>query len=104
MSVRADVGGGAVIRPTQAQADAAAPVAIERALSIYQQLQERDQSAMIQARKILTHHIYGMIDQGECDEQRLTVGGLIYLKSVERDHAVKSVYDCSSKSRKKLPP
>jgi hypothetical protein len=68
----------------------AAPAAIERALSIYQQLQERDQSVVLQARKILTQHIYGMVDQGECDEQRLTVGGLVHLKAVERDHAIRS--------------
>jgi hypothetical protein len=74
----------------------AAPAAIERALSIYQQLQERDQSVVLQARKILTQHIYGMVDQGECDEQRLTVGGLIHLKAVERDHAIKSAQNGSN--------
>jgi hypothetical protein len=67
-------------------------VAIERALSIYAQLQERDQSVMLQARKILTQHIYGLVDQGESDEGRLTVGGLIHLKAVERDHAIKSAH------------
>jgi hypothetical protein len=67
-----------------------APAAIERALSIYQQLQERDQSVVLQARKILTQHIYGMVDQGEYDEQRLVVGGLAQLKEVERDHEIKS--------------
>ena len=66
------------------------PAAIERALSIYQQLQERERSVVVQARKILTRHIYAMIDQGENDEHRLTVGGLVHLKSVERDHAIKS--------------
>src|SRR5882757_430629 len=53
-----------------------APAAIERALTIYQQLQPRDQSVIVQARKILTQHIYGMVDSGERDEQRLTVGDL----------------------------
>ncbi len=67
-----------------------APAAIERALSIYRQLQEREWSVVVQARKILTQHIYAMIDQGEHDEHRLTVGGLVHLKSVERDHAIKS--------------
>jgi hypothetical protein len=60
-----------------------APAAIERVLSIYQQLQERDHSVILQARKIL--HIYGMVDRGECDEQRLVVGGLTHLKAAERD-------------------
>ena len=71
-----------------------APTAIERALSVYQQLQERDQSVLLQARKILTQHIYGMIDQGENGEHRLTVGGLVRLKAVERDHPIKSAHDC----------
>ena len=61
-----------------------APAAIERALGIYQQLRQRDQSVVLQARKILTQHIFGMVDQGVQDEQRLTVGGLIHLKAIER--------------------
>jgi hypothetical protein len=89
--------------PVQARADAIkkaiAPVAIERALSIYQQLQERDQSVLLQARKILTQHIYGLVDLGEGDEQRLTVSGLIHLKAVERDHAIKSAH-ASSREKK----
>ena len=75
--------------------EAVAPAAIERALVIYQQLQTRDKSVLLQARKIITKHIYGMIDKGECDEQRLTVGGLARLKSIERDHEILS----ASKSR-----
>ena len=69
-----------------------APAAIERALTIYQQLQPRDQSVIVQARKILTQHIYGMVDSGERDEQRLTVGGLAHLKAVEREHGIKSAH------------
>ena len=72
-----------------------APAAIERALGIYQQLRQRDQSVVLQARKILTQHIFGMVDQGEQDEQRLTVGGLIHLKAIERDHAIKSAKSAS---------
>lgn len=74
-----------------------APAAIERALSIYEQLQRRDQSVIAQARKILTQFIYGLVDQGEQDEQRLTVGGLAHLKAIERDHAIKSAYEASKK-------
>jgi hypothetical protein len=70
-----------------------APAAIERAVTVYQQLQERDQSVVLQARKILTEHIYGLVDQGECDERRLTVRGLSHLKAVERDHPIKSAHD-----------
>ena len=67
-----------------------APAAIERALHVYEQLQPHDPSVMLQARKILTQHIFGMVDQGELDEQRLTVGGLARLKAVERDRGIKS--------------
>ena len=47
---------------------------------------------IVQARKILTQHIYGMVDSGERDEQRLTVGGLAHLKAVEREHGIKSAH------------
>jgi hypothetical protein len=67
-----------------------APAAIERALQVYEQLYPHDPSVILQVRKILTQHIYGMIDRGEQDEQRLTVGGLARLKAVERDHVIKS--------------
>jgi len=50
-----------------------------------------------QARKILTRFIYGLVDQGEQDEQRLTVGGLAHLKAIERDHAIKSAFEASEK-------
>jgi hypothetical protein len=69
-----------------------APAAIERALAIYQQIKPHDQSVIVQARKVLTQHIYGMVDRGERDEQRLTVGGLIHLKAVEREHGIKSAH------------
>jgi hypothetical protein len=74
-----------------------APAAIERALGVYQKLQERDRSVVLQARKILTRHIYAMVDKGERDEHRLTVGGLAHLKSIERDHAIKSAHATSAK-------
>ena len=75
-----------------------APAAIERALTIYQQLQPRDQSVVAQARKILTQHIFGMVDRGERDEQRLTVGGLVHLRAIERDHAIKSAHGTEASS------
>ena len=65
--------------------EVAAPATIERALLVYQQLKERDSSVLSQARKLATQHIYGMVDRGECNEQRLTVAGLVRLKAVERD-------------------
>ncbi len=66
-------------------------------LGIYQQIQRCDQSVLLQARKILTQRIFGMVDLGEQDERRLIVGGLIHLKAVERDHAIKSAKDVPSK-------
>ena len=77
-----------------------APAAIERALALYRQLHQRDQSVLLQARKILTQHIYGMVDHGEHNEQRLTVGGLTHLKAIERDHAIKSAHDALAKKQK----
>jgi hypothetical protein len=101
----AEAGEGRSVRERSIQAEdlsierLVAPAAIERALSIYQQLHERDFSVMSQARKILTQCIYGLVDQGEMDEHRLTVGGLVHLKSIERDHAIKSASDSHSKKR-----
>jgi hypothetical protein len=76
-----------------------APAAIERALIVYRQLHERDHSVLLQARKILTEHIYGLIDKGECDEKRLAVSGLIRLKAIERDHTIKSAHDAGTSDR-----
>jgi hypothetical protein len=83
--------------------DVCAPAAIERALSVYRDLQERDQSVILQARKILTQHIYAMIDKGEHDQQRLTVGGLAHLKSIERDRAIKSAHCAPARKRSHRP-
>ena len=66
-----------------------APAAIERALHVYEQLQPRDTSVILQARKVLTQHIFGMVDQGEQDEQKLIEGGLAHLKAIERDRGNK---------------
>jgi hypothetical protein len=81
-----------------------APAAIERALQIYDQLRAQDRSVISQARKILTRHIYGMVGRGEQDKLRLTVGGLAYLKAVERDHAIKSAHEAPKKDGKKVSP
>ena len=77
-----------------------APAAIERALHVYEQLQPHDTSVILQARKILTQHIFGMVDQGELDEQKLEAGGLAHLKAVERDHGIKSAHAGSKKAGK----
>jgi len=65
--------------------DPTAGHAIERALAIYEQFKGRDRASLVQARKAVTVHIYGMVAGGETDEQRLTVGGLTELKRRERD-------------------
>lgn len=92
----------AYLHETQATPDAIeaviAPAAIERALAVYQQMQPSDQSVIVQARKVLTRHIYGMVDRGERDEQRLTVGGLAHLKAVEREHGIKSANGAEASS------
>ena len=69
-----------------------APAAIERALHLYEQLQPHDTSVILQARKILTQHIFGMVDQGELDEQKLIAGGLAHLKAIERDRGIKTAH------------
>src|SRR5438552_8939223 len=74
-----------------------ATAAIGRALHLYEQLQPHDTSVILQARKILTH-IFGMVDQGELDEQKLIVGGLAHLKAVERDHGIKSAHVATKKA------
>ena len=75
-----------------------APAAIERALAGYEQLQPHDTSVILQARKILTQYIFGMVDQGELDEQKLIVGGLDHLKAVERDRGIKSAHVATKKA------
>jgi hypothetical protein len=81
-----------------------APTAIERALHLYEQPQAHDTSVVLQARKILTQHIFGMVDQGELDEEKLIAGGLAQLKAVECDHGIKSAhtYSLQEKPRRTL--
>jgi hypothetical protein len=39
-----------------------------------------------------------MVDQGEQDEQRLTVSGLAHLMAIERDHDIKSAHGAEASS------
>jgi hypothetical protein len=78
---------------TDSVEDIVAPAAIERALMVYQELKPCDRSVLLQARKIVTQHVYGMVDKGERDEHRLTVGGLARLKAVEREHEIRSAHE-----------
>ena len=61
-----------------------APSAVERAMEVFEQFKDRDHLELMQARKALTEHIFGLIASGETDEQRLVVSGLARLKSLER--------------------
>jgi hypothetical protein len=60
-----------------------APAVIERAMSIYESFKERDHVELVQARKALTDHVFGLIGSGETDEQRLVVSGLTFLKHLD---------------------
>jgi hypothetical protein len=66
-------------------ADGLAAAAIERTLTVFERLRAREQAELVQARKAVTQHIYGMITAGEYDENRLVVGGLTELKRRERE-------------------
>jgi hypothetical protein len=50
--------------------DVVAPIAIERAMGVYERLKDRDHAGLVQARKALTEHIYGLVCAGETDEYR----------------------------------
>jgi hypothetical protein len=63
--------------------DVLAPSVIDRAISIFGTLKDRDRCAVVQARKALTPHVFGLIGSGETDEKRLLVCALIYLKTLE---------------------
>jgi hypothetical protein len=87
---------------TDSVEDIVAPAAIERALMVYQELKPCDHSVLLQTRKIVTQHIYGLIDKGERDEQRLTVGGLARLKAIERQYAIRSAHEPISTTKTAL--
>ncbi len=60
-----------------------APAVIQRAPSAFQSFWERDRCELVQARKVLTLHVFELIETGPTDEQRLVVSALTYLKSRE---------------------
>lgn len=68
---------------TDPMEDIVAPAAIERAVGIFEMFKDRDHCKVIQARKALTDHIFGLVAKGETDEQRLVVSGLAHLKALE---------------------
>ena len=42
-----------------------APAVVERAMSIYESFRDRQHADIVQARKALTRHVYGLICGGE---------------------------------------
>jgi len=70
--------------------DILAPAVIERAMSVFESFKDRDHVDVVQARKALTQHVFGLIGSGQTDHQQLVVSALTYLKSLEvRDQAAK---------------
>lgn len=63
--------------------DVLAPAVIERAMSLFESFRERDHCEVVQARKALTPHVFGLIGSGQMDQQRLVVSALTYLKLLE---------------------
>jgi hypothetical protein len=61
-----------------------APAAIERAMGVFEQLKDRGHGEIVQARKAVHEHIYGLIAKGETDEHRLVVAGLAHLNHIRR--------------------
>ena len=60
-----------------------APSVIERAMNLFESFKEPGHCEIVQARKALTEHVFGLIGSGETNERRLVVAGLKYLKSLE---------------------
>jgi hypothetical protein len=63
--------------------DVLAPAVIERAMSVFESFRERNHCEVVQARKALTPHVFGLIGSGQMDQQRLVVSALTYLKLLE---------------------
>jgi hypothetical protein len=71
--------------------DILAPAVIERAMSIFESFRDRDRADVVQARKAVTQHVFGLIGSGQTDDKQLVISALTYLKSLEaRDEAAKS--------------
>ena len=64
--------------------DAVAMAAIDRALTVYERLRDRDQAKLVQARKVVIEKAYAMVSAGESDVERIAVKLLTTLKEHER--------------------
>jgi hypothetical protein len=80
-----------------------APAVMERAMSVFEILRERNHYEIVKACKALTPHVFELIGTGQKDEQRLVVSALTYLKSLpgaaqraEATHFTSTFTDCKS--------
>jgi hypothetical protein len=63
-------------------------------MSIFESFRDRDRVDIVQARKAVTQHVFGLIGSGQSDDRELVVSALIYLKSLEaRGDQAKKVKD-----------
>jgi hypothetical protein len=72
-----------------------APAVIERAMSVFESLRERNHYEIVQARKALTPHVFELIGTGQKDEQRLVVSALTYLKAASALSMASWRHSCS---------
>jgi hypothetical protein len=63
--------------------DVLAPAVIERSMSIFESFRDRDRVDIVQARKAVTQHVFGLIGSGQTDDKKLVVSALTFLKSLE---------------------
>jgi hypothetical protein len=63
-------------------------------MSIFESFRDRDRVDIVQARKAVTQHVFGLIGSGQSDDRELVVSALIYLKWLEaRGDQAKKVKD-----------
>jgi hypothetical protein len=63
--------------------DVLAPTVIERSMSIFESFRDRNRVDIVQARKAVTQHVFGLIGTGQTDDKKLVVSALTFLKSLE---------------------
>jgi hypothetical protein len=63
--------------------DVLAPTVIERSMSIFESFRDRNRVDIVQARKAVTQHVFGLIGSGQTDDKKLVVSALTFLKSLE---------------------
>jgi hypothetical protein len=63
--------------------DVLAPAVIDRSMSIFESFRDRNRVDIVQARKAVTQHVFGLIGTGQTDDKKLVVSALTFLKSLE---------------------